>query len=72
MATKGYEEMIGRAVTDATFRAQLLSDPKATLAKEGYTVAPEVIAKLEAIDAAAAEAAAKDLEQKFGDLKTGW
>lgn len=71
MATD-YQKAIGRAVTDASFRARLLKTPRQTLAKEGYVVEDALIAKLEAVDPAAAEAAAKDLEHKFGDGKSAF
>ena len=59
MATD-YQKAIGRAVTDATFRARLLKAPRETLAKEGYVVAPELIAKLEAQAALTAPLAAAE------------
>ena len=64
--SRTYEEMIGRAVTDADFRNRLLRDPDATLAAEGYEVAPEILLKLKNIDPSAAEAAARDIEAGIG------
>lgn len=63
---KGYDELVGRAVTDGDFRKKLMSDPEVTIAEEGYEVSEDVIAKLKAIDPEAAEAAAKDIDDKFG------
>jgi streptomycin 6-kinase len=71
MANKGYHELIGRAINDQDFRAQLLKDPKGVIGKGGYDVPQEFVAKLESIDLKAAEAAISDLEQKF-DLKAAW
>lgn len=72
MTKKGYEEMVGRAITDAEFRGKLLKDPKGTIATEGYEVSADIMAKLEAIDENAANAAVSDLQAKFGDQKAAY
>lgn len=72
MANKGYDEMIGRAITDPEFRGKLIKDPKGTIAAEGYEVADEVVTKLEAIDGSAADAAVQDLQAKLGDQKAAF
>ncbi len=65
----GKEELIGRAVIDADFRARLLADPQGTIEAEGFEVEPELINQLKAMDPVAAEAAARGLDQAFAERK---
>jgi len=61
-----YDELIGRAVSDADFRRRLLTDPEGVIHTDGYDVAPEIVAQIKAIDPSAAEAAAQDIESEVG------
>jgi hypothetical protein len=47
---KALYELIGRAITDAEFRARLLQDPQQATREAGYTLAAEQIAGLKASD----------------------
>ena len=64
---KGYNELVGRAIVDQDFRKKLLTDPDKVIKDEGFDIAPEILAKLKAIDPVAAEAAVSKLEENFGD-----
>jgi hypothetical protein len=66
MAKKGYNELVGRMVNDAAFRAEVLSSPRDVLVREGFKVGDDVVEQLEAIDLATAEKVVKSLEKKFG------
>lgn len=58
-------EIIGRAVQDAEFRRQLLSDPRGTAAAAGYELDREQIEALQNLDPESIEAA---LSEMIGDL----
>ena len=62
MATKGKDALIGRAVTDPDFRRRLLENPEQTIQQEGYEIPAELVEQLKNLDADAAEAATRDLE----------
>lgn len=65
----GKEELIGRAIIDADFRARLLADPQGTIEAEGFVVEPELINQLKNMDPVAAEAAARGLDQALAERK---
>jgi len=71
MASKGREELIGRAITDKDFRQRLLKDPEGTIRAEGFVVDAETLAKLKQIDPVAAEEAAKNLDETFASRAAG-
>jgi hypothetical protein len=51
MATeKELSELIGRAVTDLDFRAQLIEDPEKAIKDAGYDITEEQLAGLKAVD----------------------
>jgi hypothetical protein len=51
MATeKELGELIGRAVTDLDFRAQLMEDPEKAIKDAGYDITEEQLAGLKAVD----------------------
>lgn len=65
----GKEELIGRAIIDADFRARLLADPAGTIQAEGFEVEPQLVEQLKNIDPAAAEAAARGLDAALAERK---
>lgn len=69
MATKGKEELIGRAVVDADFRKRLLEDPDAVIAAEGYEIDAATLEQIKSVDPDAAEAATGDIDAAFSDRK---
>lgn len=69
MATKGKEELIGRAVVDADFRKRLLENPEAVVKAEGYEIDAATLAQIKSVDPAAAEAATSDIDSAFSDRK---
>jgi hypothetical protein len=54
-ATVEFQRLIGRAMVDPAFRAELIANPAATAAQAGITLAPEELAKLDTIDQYASE-----------------
>ncbi len=70
--SKGYDEMVRRAITEPNFRKQLLRSPKEVIAKEGYDVGKDVVALIEGLDVEAAEAALANVDQLVGDRKAAW
>ena len=67
---KSLNAMIGRAVVDDNFRGRLLKDPEATVKAEGYDVGTDMLDKIKGIDPAAADAAARSLDEKFAVRRT--
>ena len=65
----GYEDLIQRAIVDPKFRTELVTDPERVVSDEGYELPDEVMEQLKAIDHEAAELAAKEIEQEFGNRK---
>lgn len=65
----GKEELIGRAIIDAEFRARLLADPQGTIDAEGFVVEPELVNQLKNLDPSAAEAAARGLDAAFAERR---
>jgi hypothetical protein len=45
-----FNELIGRAVTDLDFRAQLMEDPEKAIKDAGYDITEEQLAGLKAAD----------------------
>lgn len=61
MASKNVNEVVGRAVLDASFRTALLKDPKAACEGAGLPLDAAEYAALANIDAKKFERAARDL-----------
>ncbi len=63
------QELLGRALSDETFRARLLDDPLAAAAEAGYDLTPEQLAVLKAVDLqTVAEALDERLVKRLGGL----
>lgn len=60
-------ELVGRAIQDAEFRRNLLTDPEAVAAAEGYDLTEAQMAALRNLDADAVDEA---IEAMLGDLAT--
>jgi hypothetical protein len=69
MVKKSVEELIGRALTDKTFRDRLLASPEATLSSEGYEVGPEVIEAIKSANPDEVNAVAQGLETQLANRK---
>jgi hypothetical protein len=63
MSQEAVQQIIGRAVTDAAFRQQLIDN--AHEACKGYDLTPEELAALEALDAASLKAFAGSLDVRI-------
>jgi hypothetical protein len=63
MATKAeLEKLIGKALTDADFRSQLLNDPQAVAQGLGITLSAEEVDRFRSINASQADALAKQFD----------
>lgn len=66
---KSVDELIGRALTDRTFRDKLLANPEATLTAEGYEVTPEIIEAIRSANPDEVNAVAQGLESQLAQRK---
>ncbi|WP_129630622.1 Franean1_4349 family RiPP [Candidatus Oscillochloris fontis] len=63
MSQEAVQQIIGRAVTDAAFRQQLIDNAKA--ACKGYDLTPEELEALEALDAESLKVFAGSLDVRI-------
>ncbi len=54
-------EIIGRAIQEPEFRAQLMGDPEGTASAAGYELQPDQVAAIRGLDPAAVERAVEAL-----------
>ena len=64
-------EVVGRALSDAEFRAKLFDDPKAALAEVGVEATPEVVEGLGKLDRKVVESFIDNLGDAVGDNAAG-
>jgi hypothetical protein len=71
MATQAeLEKLIGKALTDASFRSQLLNDPQAAAQSLGITLSADEVNRFRAINASQAEALAKQFDSAAAAMKS--
>lgn len=65
MDKKLIDEIIGRAVADADFRRELISNPQKALQDAGYSVPADFLAAIQAASSTDLEALASEYETRF-------
>ena len=65
------ERLIGRALTNPDFRAQLFADPTAAASSMGLTLTPQQVARIQSVDSAAVDELAARFDAAVGSSFSG-
>jgi hypothetical protein len=70
-----FQEVIGKAVTDKAFRKELFDDVPGTIEKYSFSLEPEEVEKLNAVDLDNVDSAFNELEERMSKSDSaiiGW
>lgn len=70
MDKKSFESLVGKAMTDKSFRERLLRDPEETLRQENFPADTYLINAIKRISARDAETAVEEFEKRLASSTT--